>query len=87
MGIFNLGGIASAYSTSAVSVISKPSIWDKLKGGLSSFEQEYRNYMPQNKPAGQQVTNFASIPIKKNNVLLYVGLGGIALVAIYLIMK
>ena len=84
MGIFNIGGIASGYSTG---VTQKTSFWNKLKGETSSLEKEYKNYLPQNKPAGQQVTNFAAIPIKKNNMLLYVGLGGIALVAIYLIMK
>ena len=84
MGIFNIGGIASAYSTA---VTQKTSFWNKLKGGMSSFEKEYKQYPPQNVTAKSTGVTYKTAQIKKNNMLLYIGGGGLALLIVYLIMK
>ena len=84
MGIFNIGGIASAYSTG---ITQKTSFWNKIGKTASDFEKTYHTYRPQNKSAAQSVTSFAAVPIKKNNMLLYIGGGGLALLIVYLIMK
>lgn len=84
MGIFNLGGIAGAYSTGIPK--QKSSFWNKLKGGISSFEKEYNAYPPLN-VAGQNAGLYPKAMIKKNNLPLYIGIGTVALIGIYFIMK
>ena len=84
MGVFNLGGIASSYSTA---IASKTSSWDKIGKELSSFEKEYKQYPPQNVTAKSTGVTYKTAQIKKNNMLLYIGGGGLALLIVYLIMK
>ena len=85
MGIFNPGGMIGAYST--LGVVSKPSIWDKIGKEVSSFEKEYKQYPPQNTTAKSTGVTYKTAQIKKNNMLLYIGGGGLALLIVYLIMK
>lgn len=85
MGVLNFGGIASAFSTNVTS--QKKPFWDTVKTGLSSFEKSYRQHPPQNTTAKSGGIYYQAPVAKKNNMMLFLGLGGVALVAVFLIMK